>query len=174
MFHTFHHLSRLGRITSSLVLGLLVSLGAHAQTNASRPDFLDATQRWLDEAVSSVRLTGDETPLRMEVAVGELDSRLRLAPCARVEPYLPTGTRLWGKTRIGLRCLEGEARWNVFLPVTIKAFGPAWVVRGNVAAGAVLTAADMIEAEVDWAQEASVIVSDPAAWLGRIMRLSLT
>ena len=32
----------------------------------------------------------------MEVSVGTLDSRLRLAPCSRVEPYLPAGSRLWG------------------------------------------------------------------------------
>ena len=126
------------------------------------------TQRWLDQAIAAAQGSA-ALPLRMEVSVGALDSRLRLAPCAQVEPYIPPGTRLWGRTRLGLRCLDAGIRWNVFLPVTIKAFGPAWVVKGDLAAGAVLTAADTIKAEVDWAQETPAIVSDPAAWLGQVV-----
>lgn len=173
MLHTFQNLSRLGRTTSGLVLTLLMSLGAQAQTNPARPDFLDYTQRWLDETVSKLSQTGDETPLRMEVAVGELDTRLRLAPCARVEPYLPVGTRLWGKSRIGLRCLEGESKWNVFLPVTIHAYGPAWVIKGNVLPGAVLNEGDAMEAEVDWAEETSPVVGRQSHWLGQVATRSL-
>ena len=110
----------------------------------------------------------------MEVVLGELDRRLRLASCARVEPYLPVGTRLWGKTRLGLRCLEGASKWNVFLPVTVKAYGAAWVIKGNVAAGDVLTEADAIETEVDWAEESSPIVANPVQWVGQVATRSLT
>ncbi|MBT9514766.1 MAG: flagellar basal body P-ring formation protein FlgA [Acidovorax sp.] len=124
------------------------------------------TQRWLDDALARSAPTG--LPLRMEVSVGSLDSRLRLAPCARVEPYLPVGSRLWGRTRLGLRCVEGATAWNVFLPVTIKAFGPAWVLTSNVAPGAVLTANDATEAEVDWAADSAPIMANPDLWVGQI------
>jgi flagella basal body P-ring formation protein FlgA len=100
--------------------------------------------------------------------LGEPDSRLRLAPCARVEPFVPPGTRLWGKTRLGLRCAEGVSRWSIFLPLTVKAFGPAWVVRGELAAGTVLNVGDAMQAEVDWAQEPSPILATPAQWLGQV------
>lgn len=153
--------------------GLLWAAGLHAQGGATEPALHALTQRWVDQAISAAQGT-TAAPLRMEVTVGALDSRLRLAPCAQVEPYLPGGTRLWGRTRLGLRCLDAGVRWNVYLPVTIQAFGPAWVVKGNVAAGAVLTAADLIEAEVDWAQESAAIVSDPAAWLGQVAVRSLS
>jgi flagella basal body P-ring formation protein FlgA len=163
------------------VLGLVVSLcfalgaaaQAHAQANGETPEFIETTQRWLDNAVSNVR-PSEGSPLRMEVAVGRLDSRLQLAPCARIEPYIPVGTRLWGKTRLGLRCLEGSAKWNVFLPVTIKAYGVAWVIKGNVPRGAVLTEADAIEAEVDWAEEASPVVSNATQWIGQVASRALT
>lgn len=124
------------------------------------------TQRWLNDALARNQSGG--LPLRMEVSVGTLDSRLRLAPCARVEPYLPAGARLWGRTRLGLRCMEGATAWNVFLPVTIKAFGPAWVLNSNVASGAVLTAADASEAEVDWAAEAAPVMGNPDQWVGQV------
>ena len=88
------------------------------------------SQAWLDQAVAAARPAG-ATALRMIVTVGALDSRLSLAPCAAIEPYVPNGLRLWGKTRIGVRCLDGAVRWNVFLPVQVKALGPAWVKIGR-------------------------------------------
>lgn len=139
---------------------------------AVTPEFVAGTQHWLDEAVQKAQ-SASATPLRMEVSIGQLDARLRLAPCTKVEPYVPVGLRLWGRTRLGLRCTDGGGRWNVFLPVTIKAFGPAWVLRDNVNAGSVLSAADAIEAEADWASENSPVIADPAQWIGQVASRSL-
>lgn len=150
-----------------LALSAFVFAGAaQAQAVADPAAELGAlTQRWLDDALTRNQAPG--ATLRMEVSVGTLDSRLRLAPCSRVEPYLPAGSRLWGRTRLGLRCVEGSSAWNVFLPVTIKAWGPAWVLTGNVAPGAVLTANDAAQAEVDWAADAAPVLANPEAWLGQ-------
>ena len=156
--------------TTLVLAGLGAALGsAPSRAQAVADPAMDLgglTQRWLDDALARNQSGG--LPLRMEVSVGLLDSRLRLAPCARVEPYLPAGSRLWGRTRLGLRCVEGATAWNVFLPVTIKAFGPGWVLSSNVASGAVLTAADASEAEVDWAAEAAPVVSNPDQWVGQV------
>lgn len=150
---------------------IFFALGAQAQT--AGPELLDASQRWLDKAVASSRPSG-AVALRMEVAVGALDSRLRLAACSQVEPYMPAGTRLWGKTRLGLRCTDGSARWNVFLPVTVKAYGRAWVVKRDVMSGAILSEADVMEMEVDWAEEASPILGDAQQWVGQVATRGLT
>ena len=150
------------------VAGVLLGTAgvAHAQSAADpAADLGPLTQRWLDDALTRNQAPG--ATLRMEVSVGTLDSRLRLAPCSRVEPYLPAGSRLWGRTRLGLRCVEGSSAWNVFLPVTIKAWGPAWVLTGNIAPGAVLTASDAAQAEVDWAADAAPVLANPEAWLGQ-------
>lgn len=158
------------------IVSIALFTGAvNAQAGAPPPDFAQDTQRWLESAVAAAELppVPNALPLRMQVIVGSLDSRLHLAPCARIEPYLPTGTRLWGRTRIGLRCLEGVTKWNVFLPVTVKAMGRAWVLRSNVNAGAVLSSADASEAEVDWAEDTSPVVTDPAQWAGQLASRSL-
>lgn len=149
------------------VLVTLMATAAQAQSVAAESEFLGATRQWLDQAVSGIQSSG-ATPLRMEVSVGALDSRLRLASCSRVEPYIPVGTRLWGRTRLGLRCIEGMGKWNVFLPVTIKAIGRAWVMRRDVTPGTVLGEADVMESEVDWAEEPSPIIADPALWVGQV------
>jgi flagella basal body P-ring formation protein FlgA len=137
-----------------------------AQAQDAGASLIKDTQAWLDQAVAAARPPG-AAPLRLVVSVGTLDSRLTLAPCAQVEPYLPAGTRLWGKGRLGLRCTDGKARWNVFLPIQVQAFGPAWVVRGDVPAGKVLDAGDAVQAEVDWAQDSATVLADMEMWLGQ-------
>ena len=158
------------RLVRACALGVLALAGSGAALAQAAPDpgtdLGPLTQRWLDDAMAQTQSAG--LPLRMEVSIGSLDSRLRLAPCARVEPYLPTGSRLWGRTRIGLRCVEGATAWNVYLPVTVKAFGPAWVLAAPVAAGATLTAGDAVEAEVDWAAESAPIMANPDLWVGQV------
>ena len=113
--------------------------------------------------------TGAPGAPRFEVSIGQLDPRLRLAPCQHIEPYLPDGTRLWGKARIGLRCTQGASKWKVYLPVTVKAFGPALVATGNAAAGSVLTPADLAPAEVDLAEDASAVVLNADLAVGRVL-----
>jgi flagella basal body P-ring formation protein FlgA len=104
---------------------------------------------------------------RVEIAVGQLDPRLRLAPCQHVEPYLPEGTRLWGKSRIGLRCTKGVAKWNVYLPVTVKIFGNGLVATNGISSGSVITAADVTQAEVDLAEDSSAAVASAELAVGR-------
>jgi len=89
---------------------------------------------------------------RVRVEAGELDSRLKLAPCARITPYLPGGLQAWGRSRVGLRCTAG-ARWNVTLPMQVQVWAPAAVSRVALPAGALLAASQLQLAEVDWAAE---------------------
>lgn len=166
-------LIRLLRRLSGWVVPCLFVGAAQAQALVSEQELLAQAKRWLDQSISRQQAPGS-VPLRMELKLGALDSRLRLASCARVEPYLPPGTRLWGKTRLGLRCLEGVSKWNVFLPVTVKALGQAWVVRRDVTPGAQLGAADLMQAEVDWAEEASPVMADAAQWQGQVATRALT
>ena len=110
---------------------------------------------------------------RVEVVVGQLDPRLRLAPCERVEPYLPPNVHLWGKSRIGLRCKEGRTAWNVYLPIVVKVWGRALVVTAGAAAGTVVVDAALDEAEVDLAAETTPAIVDRKAVVGRTLAQSL-
>lgn len=161
-----------GTAAKLIGLALISLLASAARAQSGGAELTEATQRWLDKAVANLA-TGTTVPLRLEVLVGELDSRLQLARCNRLEPYLPPGSRLWGKTRLGLRCAEGPVKWNVFLPLTVRAWGPAWVIKGQVASGATLSREDAMEAEVDWAEETSPVVGNPERWIGHIATRSL-
>ncbi|MFT5934739.1 MAG: flagella basal body P-ring formation protein FlgA [Hydrogenophaga sp.] len=160
-------------LTARLLLlgGLLVAAQAQAAeppTSAGDSANLEQVARdFLQPTVAAATGTDAELPLRAEVVVGALDSRLRLAPCARVEPHLPAGTRLWGRARVGLRCVDGPTRWNVYLPVTVKAWGPAWVIQRPVSAGDTLTQEDAELTEVDWAEQKASVLATPAMWVGQ-------
>jgi len=128
----------------------------------------------LDAQVRALALAGSQRAgTRVEVEVGQLDTRLRLAPCERVEPYLPAGTRLWGRTRIGLRCTVGVSHWNVFLPVTVKVYGQALVAAAPLPAGAVLAEGDLRLAEVDLAASGAIALADPQRVVGRTLAHAL-
>ena len=161
-----------GTLCRVAVGGLLV-LVSGAQAQEVGANLARDSQAWLDQAVAAARPSG-AAPLRMVVSVGALDNRLTLAPCVTVEPYIPPGMRLWGKTRLGLRCVDGNARWNVFLPVQVKAFGQAWVVKGDIAPGTVLGEDDAVLAEVDWALDNSPVLADPALWVGQTASRALS
>ncbi len=140
-----------------------------AQSAAAAESPAPAAASELEQQVRQFALDTAAAPgLRLEVQVGALDSRLRLAPCDRVEPYLPAGTRLWGRTRIGLRCAQGATRWNVYLPLTVKVFGPGLIVAATRPMGAVLGSADLRPGEVDLADGAGPVANAELA-VGRTL-----
>jgi len=107
--------------------------------------------------------------LRVEVIPGNLDPRLKLAPCNKVQPYLPAGHRAWGHTRIGLRCVEGPVAWNVTMPLTVKVYAPALVARQPLSAGTALGPEHLEEAEAEWTASESPVFTDIQGLLGRAL-----
>lgn len=150
----------------SAIIAALVTPIAPATAQTQEPDYSAMALRWAQNEVSNSQ-DGQGEPLRYEVTVGALDSRLRLAACSNVEPYLPYGARLWGHSHVGLRCMDGKVKWNVSVPVTVKAFGNAWVVRGQILAGSPLKQTDVMKVEVNWAEESSPVLLDSGLWLGQ-------
>lgn len=165
--------ARAGWLAALLCVGVVGVGGVQAQTNA---ELSDLGAQWLEGAIGQTD-NGDSgsssLPLRMQVQVGKLDPRLSLAPCQQVEPYLPAGSKLWGRTRIGLRCVQGQRPWNVFLPVTVQAWGPAWVLVHNVNSGEVLDYSSAAQGEVDWAADPSPVVVLPEDWVGQVAARNL-
>jgi flagella basal body P-ring formation protein FlgA len=159
----FFSIRRLGAL-----LGACAVAGAAAA--ADGPAGLEAG---VEQQVRELALAATRHPTpgvtRVDIQVGQLDPRLRLAPCQRVEPYLPPGSRLWGRSRIGLRCTQGTSLWNVYLPITVKLYGMALVAAGPLAAGTLLNATDLLQAEVDLAEDSSSAVTDAQLAVGRTL-----
>jgi flagellar basal body P-ring formation protein FlgA len=148
-------------LAAALALLCVSPTAARAQSPAAGDDLAaQATQLALHSAPA-------RAGVRVEVEAGTIDPRLKLAACDKVEPYLPPGFTAWGKTRVGLRCMQGPVRWNVYLPVTVKVYGPALVAATALPAGSVLAAGDLREAEIDLAADRQAAVTVPAEAIGR-------
>jgi flagella basal body P-ring formation protein FlgA len=105
---------------------------------------------------------------RVEITVGALDPRLQLAPCTRIEPYLLPGTRLWGRTAIGVRCAEG-ASWTVAMPVTVTIHGRAVIAGEPMTAGASPSAGALRMEVVELTREPGTPVTDTAQLVGKTL-----
>lgn len=105
---------------------------------------------------------------RVEVTVGRPDPRLVLAPCLKAEPYLPAGARLWGRSWVGLKCVDG-ARWSVTIPVEVKVFGPALVAGRALSAGQPVAAADVQVQEIELSRESAPVFADARSLEGKLL-----
>jgi flagella basal body P-ring formation protein FlgA len=126
------------RTLLSLACAALVAVAA---LDARASDMAERVRLLLDE-----RLAG--TAGEIEVSVGDPDPRLRLAPCARMEPFVPSGARLLGRTSLGVRCTEG-ANWVVYVPVQIRLFVDAWVAARPIPRGVTIGPDDVRLDRVD-------------------------
>ena len=111
--------------------------------------------------------------VRVEVKVGKLDPRLRLAPCQHIAPYLPAGLPVWGATRIGLRCTQGTRLWNVSIPIQVSVYTQATVVKSALPPGTVLDGSMLMQSEVDIAAAPGAAVPDPMLVIGRTLARSV-
>lgn len=159
--------------TSSLSLSAASASAGTATTATALPDNLAAeVQRLAREAAVIVWGDGAKPP-RVEVVLGRLDPRLRLAPCQQILPYLPAGTRPLGNTRMGLRCARGPTAWNVSLPIAVKVWAPSLVASTALPAGTVLERRHLTSAEVDLAERVDPTIAVPEAALGRTLARGL-
>ncbi len=110
---------------------------------------------WAQVPVESLRqfvkreLGPVEGASRIDISVGEADARLHLAPCERAEPFLRSGTRLWGRVFVGLRCVSG-ARWSINVPVQVRVYGPGLVAARALPAGQPIGESDVRAEQVEW------------------------
>ena len=151
------------KLLLGLTLAALAPL-AHAQTTQT-----------IDEQHLRVYLQNELSGAvgRADITIGDVDSRLHLAPCARIEPFLPAGTRLWGRGMIGVRCLEG-ASWSTYIPIHVRIYGPAVVAARGLSAGQALSPADVRVEEVELTREPPGVLNDPAQVENKLLLRTLT
>lgn len=58
-------------------------------------------------------------PGKITYKIDEIDPRIAMPACSKLEAFLPAGSQFIGKTSIGVRCME-KNNWSIFVPVQIK------------------------------------------------------
>lgn len=109
----------------------------------------------------------------VEVEVGQIDSRITLPNCPRLEPFMPSGSRLWGKTSVGVRC-EGQFAWTIYVPAEVKVMADVLHVARPVAREQTIGFDDVSLQTVNLAQTPEGVLTDYAQAVGKLAAMNLT
>lgn len=142
-----------------LLLVLLATFSAGVLAQASLSAALD----------QYLRVQTQGLPGKASYTVGRLDQQAQAAPCNAFEPFLPQGSRLWGRTTIGVRCLAPSA-WTVYVPVQIKVAGNYLVTARQLRVGEIVSAADVFTQNGDLGTLPANVVTEPAQAIGMTVR----
>ncbi len=125
----------------------------------------------LDTAERYLRLQTQGLPGKVTITMGKLDAR-RLPACTALEAFSPPGTRLSGRTHVGVRCL-GPNIWSVLVPAQIAVTGNYVTTTRPLAAGQALQAGDLTTLSGDISSLPTGVITDPANAIGKTLRNSL-
>jgi flagella basal body P-ring formation protein FlgA len=114
-----------------------------------------------------------QAPGTVQVNVGALDSRLRLAPCADpLKVSLPPGATFRARMTVAVSC-SGATAWTVYVPVTVDTQTSVLVLRRGAGRGERLTAADVESQTRVISGTGDSYLTDPKELSGRTIKRPL-
>ena len=152
----------------ALLAALALPAGiSHAQT--PRQD--TAALRHVVEQFLRVQASG--LPGDVNIQVGQIDNRTNLAACAAPEAFLPKGSRVWGKTTVGVRCTT-PSPWTIYVGATVQVIGEYVVTAAPLAQGQTIGPNDVVRIKGDLTALPNGIITDASQAVGRTVISSLT
>lgn len=155
-------------INAVIAVFVLSALDAYAQTPGPRQSQTDIRQ--VVEHFLLTQSTG--LPGQASVKVGRIDPRLNLPACAAPEPFLPNGSRAWGKTTVGVRCTV-PSPWTIYVPATVQIIGEYIATATSLTQGQNVGSANITKVTGDLAALPAGIVTDASMVIGRTTTISL-
>lgn len=105
-------------------------------------------------------------PGQVSYSIGQIESRTQSRPCSALEAFLPTGSRLWGKTTVGIRCLA-PSTWTTYVAVQVNVSGNYLIAARQLPAGQLLVADDMVVRSGDLGSLPANIITEQAQAVGK-------
>jgi flagella basal body P-ring formation protein FlgA len=165
-------------VTMKPIIRTLISLLALSAAAIAPAAIAQTPDAYQDHA--AIRKTAEQflrtrsagLPGQVRIAVGSLDSRLKLAACPAPEAFLPNGRRVWGKTTVGVRC-TAPAPWTIYMSATVKVIADYVVAAAPLAQGQKIGPADVATVQGDLTSLPPGIITDTAEAIGRTAAISL-
>ncbi len=143
-------------------LGLTV-FPAYAQ---QRPDAVDTRVRDFLQA-QAAGLPGEVT-----IQVSPLDPNNQLPACAALEPFLPAGTRAWGRISVGVRC-DSPVTWTAYVQAQVSVLADYLVAARPLRAGQIVGPADLGQRRGDLTALADNVLTDSTQAMGHNTRFAV-
>ena len=117
--------------------------------------------------------TSTAQPGDAEISVSAVDNRLTLASCDALTPFLPTGSKGWGKTTVGVRCTAPVA-WTVYLRANVQITSEYYVAAHSLTKGQVLALEDLSKIKGDISNLPAGYISNPDLAIGKSIQNSVS
>lgn len=111
-------------------------------------------------------------PGSVAFTVRPLDPRLSMPHCPSPEAFLPPGSRLWGRTTVGVRC-TAPVPWTVYAAVTVEVHTEYVVSARPLGWGELLSLQDLTVVRGDIARLPAGAIVDPMQAVGKHMGMAL-
>lgn len=141
-----------------LVMATLMALTTPARGATSQPAPLSGSARPVIEHFLLSQTAG--LPGKVGITI-DMPMSGALPPCEALEPFLPSGARLWGRVSVGVRC-NAKQPWTRYIPAYIAVVGTYYVAARQINMGQTLTLADTIAREGDLTTLPNGVIVDPA------------
>lgn len=109
---------------------------------------------------------------KVGITLGKIDSRLNIAACPALEPFLPTGARAWGKTTVGVRCLA-PTPWTIYIQATVSVIADYVATATSMPHGQAIAAQHLKTMTGDLTVLPATVVTDMSQVLGRTLATSI-
>ncbi len=111
-------------------------------------------------------------PGKVSVHAGAIDPNLKLAQCPDMQVFMPTGSRAWGKTSVGVRCNAPNV-WTIYVQATVNVIAQYLVAASPLAQGQTVTGQDMMFESGDLTQLPAGVFTEQSQAIGRTVNISM-
>ena len=122
-------------------------------------------------ALDFLKQQANGLPGQVELSVASAFPR-GLAACATLQPFMPNGARLWGRTTVGVRCTGGHP-WTVWLQAKVSVHATYYVAARAMLPGEVISEADIEGRDGDLTMLPMSIVTAPSQAVGSVALLRI-
>lgn len=110
-------------------------------------------------------------PGKATYKVDDIDRRIALPACNKLEAFLPAGSQLIGRISVGVRCNEANG-WSIFVPVQIKISINLLISARQLPLGHTLREEDLATQATETTQASGI--TDPKRAIGKVLRYGIT
>lgn len=105
-------------------------------------------------------------PGEVSIVVGPVDQRLVLPACIQLEPFLGHGSRVWGKTAVGIRC-TAPAPWTIYVTAHVHVMADYMAAATPLVQGQTVGMNDVARMRGDLTMLPAGVITDAGMAVGR-------
>lgn len=111
-------------------------------------------------------------PGKVTITVGNIDARMNLAACPAPEAFLMPGSKVWGKTTVGVRC--AAPAWTVYIQANVAVLGNYIAAATPLSQGQAIMDTQLVTMQGDLTTLPASIATDKAQVVGRSSNVSIS